>query len=97
MGTLYLRTARLRTLKSSLRRSAEIYLSIPDGRREAGVRVRYAIALLIDRRFVDAELQSTNAAKDFEADEKIELTEMIWAYLTRSYAVCAEQRCSEAL
>jgi tetratricopeptide (TPR) repeat protein len=97
MGTLYLRTGRLNDAEEFLKKSAEIYLSIPDTRKERGVRVRYAIALLRDRRFVDAELQSTNAAKNFESDEKIEPTEIISAYLTRSYAICAQRRYSEAL
>jgi tetratricopeptide (TPR) repeat protein len=97
MGTLYLRAGRLHDAEEFLKKSAEMYVLAPDSRKEAGVHLRYAVALLEDRRFTDAEMQSTSALRAFEADDNTDATDMISAHLTRSYAMCAQRRYSYAL
>jgi len=97
LGSVYLVTGRLSEAKNSLRKSLAIYQTLSDRVHAAQLHNTIALVLLSERRYRESEAESSEALRDLQSLASPDVREVVAAYLTHSYAVCYQGRCTAAL
>jgi hypothetical protein len=80
-----------------LTKSLDIYRTLNDEANIAHLHLSLGMELLAERKYREAEIESTAALKGLESGPKPDLSDMSMAYLTRSRAMCGQGRCRSAL
>jgi tetratricopeptide (TPR) repeat protein len=97
IATIYYATGRPKTAERCLRQAVELEHTAGDSTAEAIIRGDLALALIVERKYAEAEKQASEALHLLEAQSDPSVVETILVYLTRSRAICGMRRCAEAL
>jgi tetratricopeptide (TPR) repeat protein len=97
MGSLYLEMGRFREAETQLQQALQVYVEVDDGPRVEKVHETMAIVLLQERRYREAEQRSLEAIRGLASEAKLNVSELVAAYLTHNYALCSEGDCRSAL
>ena len=97
IGTVYRTSGRLKQARKYLTSSLGIYEALNDRPNVAYLHLALGLERLAERKYREAEAETTAALEEFESGIKLDLSDLSAAYLTRSRAVCGEGRCGSAL
>ena len=97
MGSVYLETGRLNDAGEYLQKSLAIYSALGDQLHTATLHNTIALAQLNGHHYREAEAESAEGLTEMQSLAQPDPGELVAAYLTHSYAICGEGRCSEAL
>ena len=97
LGQLYVSTHRVKEAENCQRKALKVFEEIGDEPGMARAGVALSVALLNEFRYAESEVESSKALEKMKQMPDADKGETLAALISRSYAMCFQERCSEGL